>query len=131
MLEVGPVSITSASVLFSQDVSSYRSVAVQVVSAGTTCTIIYEASNDGTTWYSVAGYTPLNLGTTTPVTTSTTAILLVFPCVARLFRARVSTYTSGTVTVLVEFRADPLPTLGVFVGNSITIGNAANSAVPI
>lgn len=127
MLEVGPVSVTSAAVLFSQDVSNYRSVAVQVVSAGTSCTITYETSNDGTTWYAVAGYTPLNLGTTAPVTTSTTAILLVFPCVARFFRARVSTYGSGTVTVVAEFRADALPQLGVYA----FIQNAAANALPI
>ena len=125
MLEVGPVSLSAAGVLFTQDVSSYGSVAVQVISSGTTCTITYEASNDNTTWYSVAGYTPLNTGSTTPVSTSAAAILLIFPCLARYFRARVSTYTSGTVTVLAEFRAEAIPQLGVFVAN------AAASALPI
>lgn len=125
MLEVGPVSLTAAGVLFSQDVSNYASVAVQVTSPGTTCTITYEASNDNTTWYAVAGYTPLNTGSTVPVTTSTTAILLIFPCIARYFRARISTYTSGTVTVIAEFRMDAIPQLGVYVAN------AAGAALPI
>ncbi|MBI2718149.1 MAG: hypothetical protein HYX36_05220 [Rhizobiales bacterium] len=125
MLEVGPVSLSAAGVLFTQDVSNYGSVVVQVTSPGTTCTITYEASNDNTTWYSVAGYTPLNTGSTPPVSTSTAAILLIFPCLARYFRARVSTYTSGTVTVLAEFRAEAIPQLGVFVAN------AAANAVPI
>ena len=125
MLEVGPVSLSAAGILFTQDVSNYGSVAVHVTSPGTTCTITYEASNDNTTWYSVAGYTPLNSGSTTPVSTSTAAILLIFPCLARYFRARVSTYTSGTVTVLAEFRAEAIPQLGVFVAN------AAASALPI
>jgi len=131
MLEVGPASLSAAGVLFSQDVSNYASVAVQVTSPGTTCTITYEASNDNATWYAVAGYTPLNTGSTTPVSTSTAAILLIFPCIARYFRARVSTYTSGTVTVIAEFRMDAIPQLGVFVANSVTIGNAANAAIPI
>jgi hypothetical protein len=125
MLEVGPVSLSAAGILFTQDCSNYASVAVQVTSPGTTCTITYEASNDNTTWYSVAGYTPLNTGSTTPVSTSATAILLIFPCIARYFRARVSTYTSGTVTVLAEFRMDAIPQLGVYVAN------AAGAALPI
>lgn len=125
MLEVGPLSLSAAGVLFTQDVSSYASVAVQVTSPGTTCTITYEASNDNVTWYSVAGYTPLNTGSTAPVSTSATAILLIFPCLARYFRARVSTYTSGTVTAIAEFRMDAIPQLGVYVAN------AAGAALPI
>jgi hypothetical protein len=127
MLEVGPVSVTSAAVLFSQDVSNYQSVAIQVTSPGTSCTITYEASNDSVTWYAVAGYTPLNLGTTAPVTTSTAAILLVFPCMARFFRPRVSVYGSGTVTVLAEFRPEMADHLGVYA----FVQNAAANAVPI
>jgi hypothetical protein len=127
MLEVGPVSATSAAVLFSQDVSEYRSVAIQIISPGTTCTITYEVSNDGVTWFGVAGYTPINLGTTPPVFTTTTANLIVFPCASRFFRARVSTYTSGTVTVLAEFRMDTLPLLGVYA----FVNNAPATAVPI
>lgn len=110
-------SVTSATnVIAATDTAGYGSVAVQVTSAGSTCTIAYEASNDGVTYYSVAGYTPLNTGSGIPVTTSTTAILLVFPVVARYFQARVSTYGSGTVAATAFFRKETLPSRGVFVG---------------
>jgi len=110
-------SVTSAtSVIASTDTTGYNSVAVQVTSAGATCTITYEASNDNTTFYSVAGYTPLNLGDTVSVTTSTAAILLVFPCVARYFRARVSTYGSGTVAATAVFRKEVVPVKQLYVG---------------
>jgi hypothetical protein len=125
MLEVGPISVSAASVLFTQDVSNYASVAVQVTSPGTTCTVVYEGSNDNVIWYQVAGYVTSNNGSASPVTNSTTATLLIFPCIARYLRARVSTYTSGTVTVIAEFRMDAIPQLGVFVAN------AAANAVPI
>jgi hypothetical protein len=130
MLEVGPVSATSAAVLFSQDVSAYRSVAVQITSAGTGCTVTYEASNDGVTWTAVAGYTPSSTGSgaTAPQTTSSSALLLVFPCVARYFRARVSTYTSGTVTAIAEFRTDTLAPVGINVGNTVAVAFTGTTA---
>jgi len=109
-------SVTSAtSVIASTDTSGYNSVAVQVTSAGTTCTITYECSNDNTTFYSVAGYTPLNLGDAVSVTTSTTAIMLVFPCAARYFRAKVSTYGSGTVAATAVFRKEMVPVKQLYV----------------
>lgn len=110
-------SVTSAtSVIASTETSGYSAVAVQVTSAGSTCTITYEVSNDNTTFYSVAGYTPLNLGDAVAVTTSTTAIMLVFPISARYFRARVSTYGSGTVAATAVFKKTTVPTKSNFVG---------------
>ena len=110
-------SVTSAtSVIASTETSGYSAVAVQVTSAGSTCTITYEVSNDNTTFFSVAGYTPLNLGDTVAVTASTTAIMLVFPISARYFRARVSTYGSGTVAATAVFKKTTVPTKSNFVG---------------
>lgn len=110
-------SVTSAtSVIASTETTNYNSVAVQVTSAGTSCTITYEVSNDNTIFYSVAGYTPLNLGDAAAVTTSTTVIMLVFPISSRYFRARVSTYGSGTVAATAVFRKNTVPTKSNFVG---------------
>ena len=91
---------TSAAVLFTQDMTGYNSISVQVTSAGTTCTITYEGSNDNTTFYSIAGNNIGNTGTTSYTTTTTAVGIWTFPKQYRYFRARVSTYTSGTVTVV-------------------------------
>lgn len=102
------VSVTSATTLFTvADTSGYGSISVQVTSAGSSCTITYEASEDGTTWISVNGYAP-STSTGAGVTTSTTATQTTFPLNARQFRARVSTYGSGTVTVQGTLRKDLL-----------------------
>lgn len=90
-------SVASAAVLFDIDVEQFDRVAVQITSAGSGCTITYEASNDGTTWYTSAGYASSAPATET-VTTSNALGLWVFRLDARRFRARVSTYGSGTVT---------------------------------
>lgn len=93
----GNKSVTSATTLFSVDMLGYVSIVVQVTSAGTTCTITYEGSNDGVTWVAVPLYDMAST-TGTPATTSTTAGLRGCPVPYRYFRARVSTYGSGTVT---------------------------------
>lgn len=93
-------SVSSAAVLFTADMVDYNSITVQITSAGTSCTISYETSDDNVTWQLTAGYVSSSLGATAPATTSTTAILLQFPRKGRYFRARVSTYNSGTVTVV-------------------------------
>lgn len=105
-------SVTSAATLFTQDLLGYQSISVHVTSAGTTCTITYEMSNDNTNWVSTAGLPSTALGNTLAQTTSTTAIHLVFNRTARYFRARVSTYGSGTVTV-------------VAVASKVAVGNVA------
>ena len=121
-------SVSAAGDIINIDATGYESVCVQVTSAGTTCTISYEASNDGTTWYSVAGYTPLNTGSTGMVTSSTTAILLVFPTIARYFRARCSTYTSGTVAITAIFRKSPCPKHGVSIASNTSTGLVISGA---
>lgn len=108
-LVIPPSSLNSAGVLFTQDMTGYESVSVQVTSAGTTCTITYETSDDATTWYGISGIAP-NLGssnTSSPASTSTTLLVLTFPRKALYFRARVSTYGSGLVTVLGTLHKNP------------------------
>ncbi len=74
---------------------NYESITVQVTSAGTSCTITYEGSEDGVNWQSTSGLTTSNVGSSANATTSTTALILQFPRKASYFRARVSTYGSG------------------------------------
>lgn len=100
----GSASVTSATNLFSIPVGGFDRIAVQVTSAGTTCTISYEVSLDNSTWVAAAGYAPSAPATET-VTTTTSAVMTVFRCDAAYFRARVSTYGSGTVAVSFHARS--------------------------
>lgn len=72
----------------------FAAISVQITDAGGTCTISYEVSNDKTTWYPAYGVPATDDGT--PVKTSTAVGLFVFPAQGKWFRARVSTYGSGS-----------------------------------
>jgi len=101
--EVFTASAAAASVLFTADMTNWRSVLLQVTDAGTSCTIIYECSNDQSVWYPVMGnYTNYSVnGTLAAITTdaTTATVQIQFPKRAKYFRARVSVYGSGTVSV--------------------------------
>lgn len=94
----GNASVTSATTLFSLDLLNYSSISVQITNAGTTCTITYEGSNDNASWMSVL-MDNISVISSTPTTTSTTTGVRIQNLGTRYFRARVSTYTSGTVAV--------------------------------
>ena len=100
--------VTSAATLFTQDMIGYESVSVQVTSAGSTCTITYETSDDNTNWVSTSGLISTQIGATALTTTSTAVGLFTFPKRGRYFRARVSTYGSGTVTVVGNLHKNPI-----------------------
>lgn len=123
------VSVTSAATLFTvADTSGYGSISVQVTSAGS-ATIIYETGEDGITWVPTAGYNPTSTGTSASVTTSTTATQLIFPLLGKQFHARVSTYTSGTVTVQGTLKKDTIARNSIAIGNNVTVvGNTAEAA---
>ena len=104
---------TSAAVLFTTSMLNYESITVQVTSAGTSCTITYETSEDGVNWQTTSGLTTSNVGTSSNTTTSTTAIILQFPRKASFFRARVSAYGSGTVSVVGTLSKVPVAQLGL------------------
>lgn len=90
---------TSAAVLFTTSMVNYESITVQVTSAGTSCTVIYEQSEDQTTWYSVSGLSVTNAGASAPSSGTVTAAMYIFPRKGTYFRARVVTYGSGTVAL--------------------------------
>jgi len=124
---------TSAAVLFTTSMLNYESITVQVTSAGTSCTITYETSEDGLNWQTTSGLTVSNAGASPNTQTSTALIILQFPRKALFFRARVSTYGSGTVSVVGSLSKVPVTTLGItYIGGSSTIeGGGAGGANPI
>ena len=142
--EVFTASESSASVLFTVDMTNWRSALVQVTSAGTSCTVTYECSNDQSTWFSVLGsYTNYNSTSTfgaVAVSSTTTAAQLQFSKRAKYFRARVSVYGSGTVSVAYALSLSDCPSPAAAViwgpvaegstasGNPVTIGVEARTA---
>ena len=101
-LDGGSVSgtATSAAVLFTTSMLNYESITVQVTSAGASCTITYETSDDNVNWVVCAGLNASSTGATTSATTTTLVGIYQFTRRGLYFRARVSTYGSGTVTVV-------------------------------
>jgi hypothetical protein len=91
---------TSAAVLFTTSMLNYESITVQVTSAGTSCTVTYETSDDNSTWISTSGLSFTNVGTAPLTTTSSAVGGIQFTRKGLYFRARVSTYGSGTVTAI-------------------------------
>lgn len=139
LLAVGPDglavsgSVSSAATLFTQDCIGFESISVHVTSAGTTCTITYEVSNDNSNWVSITGIVSTASGTVAPASTSTTNSLFHFSIRGRYFRARVSTYGSGTVSVVANLSKAPISYVGavnaVANGNYQVTGPAAHDAV--
>lgn len=113
-LRVGPDgqavsgSVSSAAVLFTTDMLGFESISLQYTSVGSGNVVTYESSEDNTNWVLSNGrVTTASAATATAITTATTAgkapvttESYQFPKVGRYFRARVSTYSSGTVTVV-------------------------------
>lgn len=80
-----------------------NTISVQVTSPGTTTTLAYECSNNGTNWLACAGVPVGYAGTPTPASTSTAAGMLVFMTQFRYFRVRVSVAGTGNVVGVAVF----------------------------
>lgn len=132
--EVFTASASSAAVLFTVDMTNWRSVLLQIVDAGTSCTIIYECGNNQTGW------TPTNIVTSnatasgSPINTSS-AIASQYQIQKRgqYLRARVSVYGSGTVSVAYSLSlSDVNPVMGACVWGTAGEGSTVNgNPVPI
>lgn len=136
-------SVTSAATLFTQDMTGYLSASIQITSIGAGNTITFETSEDQTTWYVAVGLASA-AGSTAGLTSTATALnQLTFPRYGRYFRARVSTYGSGTVTVVGSlFKAATTRGIGAQSvsgtigsgsadsGNPVKVGGVYNSTLP-
>ena len=126
---------TSADVLFTTSMLNYESITVQVTNAGTSCTITYETSDDNTNWVSVSGLVANNTGQNLLSITSTATGMFQFARKGLYFRARVSTYGSGTVTVISTLSKVPVAqfsgvyTYGTGTEGGVTISNITPVAV--
>ncbi len=120
-------SATSAANVVSVSNNTYMGGAFQVTNAGTTCTITYEQSNDNTNWVTlpvISAAAP----NSAPTTTSTTTGIFSYVSSAAFVRARVSTYTSGTVSVVLNQKQQVSPASGLsLAGGSSAIGSVSVS----
>jgi len=117
--------VTSATVLFTTSMLNYESITVQVTSAGTSCIITYETSDDNSNWVNSAGLNAASIGTSGISPITSTAVITQFPRKALYFRARVSTYGSGTVSVVGTLSKSPVAQLGTVVLSGVsTVGGA-------
>ena len=139
--EVFTASVSAASVLFTVDMTNWRSVLLQITSAGSGCTVSYECSNNQSSWGVVSGTVSAasNSGSSF-IGSSTTANIASFCKRAKYFRARVSVYGSGTVSVAyVLSPQDVMPVTAAYTwgqaneatavgGNPVTIGIECRTA---
>lgn len=122
-------SVTSAATVVSVSNNMYMGGAFQVTNAGTTCTVTYEQSNDGTNWVALPVMSAA-AANAAPITTSTTTGVFSYVSSAAFVRARVSTYTSGTVAVVLNQKQQVAPSSGVsLAGGSSAIGSVTVAGI--
>lgn len=119
-------SVTSAATVVSASNTLYMGGSFHVTSAGTTCTITYEQSNDGTNWVALPVVSAAS-STATPATTSTASGIYSYVSSAAFVRARVSTYTSGTVSVVLSQKRQVAPATGI----SLAAGSSGIGSVSV
>lgn len=90
----------NADAIASTDVSAYREISLQVTVTGTNTTT-FQGSNDNITFFSVEA-TVHNSNTTAAQTTTTSSNLFRIPITFKYFRARVTSYTSGSSAAVAE-----------------------------
>ena len=125
---------TSAAVLFTTSMLNYESITVQVTSAGTSCTVTYETSDDNSNWVSIGGLAASNTGQNLLSTTSSTTGMSQFSRKGLYFRARVSAYgVNSTVTVVGTLSKVPVQQALVtyIVGTTSENGVVTNNLLPI
>lgn len=125
---------TSAAVLFTTSMLNYESITVQVTSAGTSCTITYETSDDNSNWISIGGLSFTNTGNSALATTSSAVGGIQFTRKGLYFRARVSAYGSGTVTAIGTLSKAPAVQQGlIYIGGGASAegGGAGTSPLAI
>jgi hypothetical protein len=123
---------TSAAVLFTTSMLNYESITVQVTSAGSSCTVTYETSDDNSTWISTSGLSFTNTGSSSLTTTSSAVGGIQFTRKGLYFRARVSAYGSGTVTAIGTLSKAPAVQQGLtYIGGGASFEGGGVGTNPI
>lgn len=123
-------SVSSAATLFTQDMLGYQSITVQINANAAGNTITFETSDDNTNWNATTGLISNAVGASAGTSTSVSSVgLYQFSKKGRYFRARVSTFISGTTTVVGNLHKDPASGVVSSVGilGSIGLGPSSNA----
>ena len=106
------------------DVSNYSTIVLNVAFGGT-ATVVTEGSVDGTSWDLINGYSLVSGFVNIQVSSLTTNSRIRFYVAGlKYFRARISSWTSGTVDVLAECTS----ATGVFAPNTVSAGTDSASS---
>lgn len=119
-------SVAAAATVVSVGTGNFMGGAFQVTSAGTTCTITYEQSNDNINWATLPVISAA-AANAAPATTSTAAGIYTYVSSAAFVRARVSTYTSGTVSMVLNQKQQVVPSSGL----SLAAGTSGIGSVSV
>lgn len=118
-------SAASATTVVASSLAGFGGGTFHVIAGGNGCTVSYEQSNDGVNW-AVLPVIAANGSTNSPSTTSTGGGIFAFASSAGQVRARVSTFGSGSVTIVLVLKRRPLNVIGTsLAGGSATIGNVS------
>src|ERR1700685_4034191 len=126
-------SVTSAATLFTQDMSGYESVTLEVIANAGGNTITWETSDDNTNWVGSPGLASTSTGSSSLTMSSAstgTPFMYVIAKRGRYFRARVSTYVTGTTTVVGNLHKNPVSNIvgaPSLAGSTQIIGNVAKA----
>ena len=96
-IDISAAATGAATIFLDEMRASDNIVSVQITNAGTTTTLTYECSNDGSTWVACPGIPVGWAAAPTAASTSTAAGIMVFMVQTRYFRVRISTPGTGTV----------------------------------
>lgn len=129
---VGSTSVTGANagtnaLVFNNEVLGYGVATIQFTSIGSGNTVTFEGSNDNVTWFT----TPGNNVDGTTHTGAVSPSLTVIPVISlpwRYWRARLSTYSSGTVAGVVTYKASGVSPDSVSGANDVVVGDVASGA---
>lgn len=100
---------TGATTLFTQDMLGYSSMGIDITVDTNGNTVVYEQSEDNVDWKAVSGLSISTVGTNGCAISDTTAVGRQFPKRYEFFRARVSVFVSGTVTVTARLHKNAAP----------------------
>jgi hypothetical protein len=121
-----PATASAAAAQPTIDTAGYGSVEFQI--AGTfSATITFQGSDDLTNWFPVGGTLNSSVGFGADTQTITTPGSIVVGAHPRYLRTNVTTYTSGTATIVAFLRNAPYAPRGVYIGGSITLPAYSNA----
>ena len=122
-------SVSAAGVALSAATNGCQGGSFQITGAGAGNTVTFEQSNDNATWVALLVSSGTS-ATGTPSSTATAAGIYAFSSAAAYVRARVSTYGSGTVSIVLAQKSavQGQYVYGVLGGSNQYIGNVNNSS---